>query len=136
MIPASHVELLKNANPAILATIKNDNQPHSSVMWVEYDGEHILFSTVSSRQKAENIDANPNVSVLIVDPDNMYRYLEVRGKVVSTDTDEGCALINALAKKYRGVETYYGNIVKDADSPEQYERIILKVKPENVVARG
>ena len=133
-IPTSHQDLLEEANPLTLATVAKDGTPQSTVLWYLWDGDQFLLSTTRSRQKTENIEANPNVSLLIIDPNNMYRYLEVRG-TVSVSEEGGYELIDQLAKRYTGKDHYYGDI-QPAERKAKEDRIILQIKPEHVVARG
>ncbi len=69
-----------------LATLLPEGQPHTSIVWAHADDEHPLIGTSTTLQKYRNVVADPRVSVLIIDPDNTQRYVEVRGRVVSLDT--------------------------------------------------
>ena len=136
-IPESHQDLVENANPLILATTMPDNTPQTTVLWFRWDGEKFQISTTAERQKTENIRDNPRVSVMIVDPENMYRYLEVRGTVDITHAghDDAYNLIDWLAKQYTGKDQYYGGVAP-AENKYNETRVILNIKPEHVVARG
>ena len=105
-IPAKYVDLLQGANFAHLATIMPDGTPQVTPVWFKFDGQSFWFNTAKGRQKDKNLKANPNVAASIIDPKNGYRYLEIRGKVIH-HTEEGAdALIDELAKKYMGVDSY------------------------------
>lgn len=133
-IPESHRDLLDEPVFVTVATVNPDGMPQLSVVWVSYDGEHVLVNTAVGRQKDENLKARPVATVLAIDPDNGYRYLEVRGTV--TMTEEGALdHINYLAKKYRGVDNYYGGVTP-AELADKETRILAKIKPTHVVARG
>lgn len=133
-IPASHTDLLTEPYPATVTTIMPDGQPQASVVWCNYDGEHVLFNTAVGRQKEKNLRERPQVSLLIIDPENMYRYLEVRGDV--TLTQEGAMdHIDQLAHEYQDVDSYYGNLAP-ADLAEKETRVMCKITPTKVHANG
>jgi PPOX class probable F420-dependent enzyme len=134
-IPEEFRELLENPNPVIFSTTMPDGQPQSTVLWVklEYD-DTIKLSTTAERQKSENLRNNPRASLVVVDPDNMYRYLEVRGHV-DVSHEGGVELINELAQKYRGKSTYYGDVAPK-ERQQNETRVVLTLKPEHIVARG
>lgn len=135
MIPDSHKDLLQQAQAAVLGTMMPDGTPQNTVMWFEYDSDNdvILISTTKGRRKYKNLVENPKVSVMFVDPTNIYRYMEVRGTVEITE--EGAYdLIDRLAKRYRGVDSYYGG-VQPAESKAKEERVILTITPTRVTHR-
>ena len=78
-IPATHVDLLTRAICGVLTTMGDDGQPQSSLVWLDYDGECIRTNTTLERQKGRNLAANAKVSVLVVDPLNTSRFIQVRG---------------------------------------------------------
>jgi len=80
-IPNSHLDLLLNPVDGVLTTLMPDGQPQMSIVWVDYDGQYVLINTTLERQKGKNMVANPRVNVLIIDPKNGSRFLEVRGYV-------------------------------------------------------
>jgi PPOX class probable F420-dependent enzyme len=95
----------------------------TTVMWVDADDEHIVFNTEVHRAKYKALESDPTVTVTAWDAENPYHYAEVRGKVVSTETGPPAkAHIDALAKKYMGVDDY--------PNPIQSERVIVRVAPE------
>ena len=131
MIPNSHRDLLSDEKRAyaVLATIMPDGTPHTTPIWFNTDGEHILINSTRGRVKDRNMRENPNVALCIVDPENPYRYLQVRGKVVQI-TEEGARNhIDVLAGKYTGVPDYQGM------GPGMV-RVIYKIEPEHVSAMG
>jgi PPOX class probable F420-dependent enzyme len=136
-IPASHQDLVQNPNALILATTMPDGTPQTTVLWFRWTGDTLQISTTAERQKTENIQSNPRVSAMIVDPNNMYRYLEVRGTVDITHNghDDAYNLIDWLAKQYTGKNQYYGGVAP-AENKYNETRVILNIKPEHVVARG
>jgi PPOX class probable F420-dependent enzyme len=133
-IPNSHKDLLTNPVHATIATIMPDGQPQLSVVWCNYDGEHILVNTARGRQKDKNLGARPQATILLIDPQNPYRYLEVRGTVEMTE--EGAVEhISQLAKLYTGADSYYGGVTP-ADQAEKETRVICKITPTRVTTAG
>ena len=82
-VPASHADLLVPPTFAHLATVRPDGSPQSSVMWFAWDGSRIRLTHTSARQKFANLSREPRVALSIADPDDQYRFLEVRGTVES-----------------------------------------------------
>ncbi len=119
-------KLLDAPNYATVTTLNPDGGPQSSVVWVRTDGDDVLFSTVKGRQMPRNFERDPRVSLLVIDPDNPLRYVEVRGRVTVTPDPEG-ALIEELSQKYRGSSW--------EDKPGT-ERLIVRISPDRVYLRG
>ncbi len=105
-VPEKYRDLFNKKAFASLGTLMSDGQPQVTPVWVDYDGKNILFNSARGRVKDLNIRRDPRVSLAIVDPDNPYRYLEIRGKVVDITQDGADDHINKLAKKYLGVDKY------------------------------
>ncbi|ETK33030.1 pyridoxamine 5'-phosphate oxidase [Microbispora sp. ATCC PTA-5024] len=119
-------DLFDAANFATIASVNPDGAPQASVVWVRPDGDDILFSTIKGRRKHLNILRDPRVSVVVVDPADPYRYVEVRGTASLTDDPEG-KLIQELSIKYRG---------EDWTEPHpDNERVIVRITPEKVYLR-
>ncbi len=129
MIPDTHRDLLDKKGFAHVATIGPSGEPHSSPVWFDWDGEHLLFSQTKTRQKYRNLQRDPRVAISITDPDNPYRYLEIRGTLDGVDEDEGNAFINAMAKKYIDQDVYPWHQPGD-------ERIVLRVLPNHTTSMG
>ena len=111
---------------AVATTVRPDGSPQSTVVWVDYDGENVIFNTAEGRAKPRHIRANPNVSVTVVDPEDAYRWIAVSGP--AEVTEEGAAEhINELAHKYWG---------RDYNLPAGQQRLIVRVKPQRVTAYG
>ena len=111
-----------------LATVNADGSPQSTVHWVARDGDDLLLSTVRGRRHANNVERDPRVSVLLIAPDNPYKYLEVRGTATVTE-EGGRELIDDLMEKYHGRRPY------EWDTPDTV-RLVIRVPPEHVVDRG
>ena len=133
MIPESHRDLIDGPVLVTVATIMPDGQPQLSVIWCSADDEFVLINTVRGRQKAENVARDPRVTILAVDPDDPYRFLEIRG-VVEDITEEGAVEhIEDLARLYTDHPGFYGHFAA-ADRRQSETRIICKVKPTRVRA--
>ena len=127
-IPVTHRDLLDKPGIAHLATVGQDGLPYSSAMWYEWDGEHLLFSTLKSRQEYQNLRTNPSLAVSIVDPDCSNHLLQVDGIALLEEEPHG-ELIGALVRKY------HGEGVSQWDEPG-VERVTLKLKVLRVSCAG
>ena len=92
----------------VLGTVNPDGAPQSSVIWATYEGERVIFSTILGRRKTGNMTRDPRVSLLVYDPADAYRYVEVRG-TVSMTRDGGPELIQRLSLDYTGRPFTEGN---------------------------
>ena len=105
-IPVEYRDLLTKKTFAHLATVMPDGSPQVTPVWFDEEGHHLRVNSAVGRLKDRNIRRDPRVSLSILDPDNPYRYLEVRGRVVEITETGAVSHIDALAKKYMGVDTY------------------------------
>lgn len=127
-IPDSHRDLVSDDKKtfAVLSTLMPDGGPHASPIWFDMDGDLVRFNTARGRVKDRNIQERPEVALTMLDPDDPYRYLLIRGRVVE-ETEEGAVdHINWLADKYDGQAEF--------TIPEGQVRVIYKVEPTSVVA--
>jgi PPOX class probable F420-dependent enzyme len=122
-VPESHADLLDRPLFAHLATVRPDGAPQSNVMWFVRDGDNLKFTHTSARQKYKNIEHEPRVAFSIHDPDDPYRFVEIRGDVVSIEPDPDGAFYKTLQARYG--QSYE---IKDADV-----RVVLTVAPTAVV---
>ncbi len=100
-------DLLKVKKPlAALATVMPDGSPQVTPVWFDYDGKRLRINTAKGRVKARNMQEGSRVALAIVDPDNPYRYVQVRGRVTVVTESGADEHINALTKKYLGADTY------------------------------
>jgi PPOX class probable F420-dependent enzyme len=108
-IPVSHVDLLTRPICGVLTTMGANGQPQSSLVWVDHDGLCARVNTTLERQKGRNLVANPKVSLLIVDPDNTARFIQIRGdaELISEGAVEH---LDELTRKYTRHRCYYGCI--------------------------
>src|SRR5215471_12120138 len=96
-IPEKHRELFNKKAFASLATLMPDGRPQVTPVWVDFDGTHVMFNSAKGRQKDRNIRRDPRVSISVQDPENPYRYVEVRGRVVDITENGADAHIDRLA---------------------------------------
>ena len=127
VIPDSHLDLFKKKAFANLATLMPSGQPQVTPVWVDYDGHHVVINTAEGRQKDKYLQRDGRVALSIMDPDNPYRYLEVRGQVAERTRNGADQHIDAMAKKYLGKDKY------PFAQPGEV-RVIFKVKPEHVTS--
>src|SRR5678815_615762 len=122
VIPDKYKDLFSKKVFANLATIMPDGSPQVTPVWLDYDGENLVINTAAGRVKDKNLQRDKRVALAMSDPENPYRYLEVRGKVVERTEQGADAHIDKMAKKYMGVEKYPGR------SPGEV-RVMYKIKP-------
>jgi PPOX class probable F420-dependent enzyme len=101
IIPADYRDLLERPLYGHLATARQDGTVQVEPMWFEFDGEFIKFTHTSKRQKYRNLMANPSAALSVNDPDQPYRFLEVRGVLDHVDPDPEGAFYRHLARRRR-----------------------------------
>lgn len=106
-----------------VATIGPDGAPQCTPVWVTTDGEHLLFSLTTNRQKYRNLERDPRVAVSLTDPGDPYSHLEVRGEV-TMELDPDNELIDRLARKYTDHDGYPWHEPGD-------ERVVVRVHVEH-----
>ena len=112
-----------------LATVRADGSPHVAPIWFILDGEDLVFMTGADTAKGRAMRRDPRVALALMDPENPYRYLEIRGRVVEITEQGADAHIDKMAKKYLGVDKYpYGQ-------PGEV-RVLYKIKPEHTTVMG
>jgi PPOX class probable F420-dependent enzyme len=134
-IPESHRDLLEGPIYAILATVMPDGQPQATVVWCSYDGSHVLINTRRGTQKEKNMRERPMATIIAIDPQNPYRYLEVRGSVDEITEEGALDHINQLAQLYANKPTYYGGVAP-AEMEDKVVRVICKIRPKRVRTVG
>jgi PPOX class probable F420-dependent enzyme len=111
-----------------VTTLRSDGSPHSTIVWVDTDTGEVSFNTATGRAKEKHLRNDPRVSVLVVDPENTYKWVAVSGTAELT-TDGADEQIDRLAKKYLGKDEYPWR------NPEE-ERIMVRIRPEHVETAG
>ncbi|MCA1688554.1 MAG: PPOX class F420-dependent oxidoreductase [Actinobacteria bacterium] len=128
MIPDSHKDILESTALAHIATLGPSGEPQSNPVWFDWDGEHVKFSQTKTRQKYHNVKRDPRIALSIVDPEDPYRYLEIRGIAERIDEDPDLDFINSMSKKYRGVYPYQNHRPGD-------ERVVVFVRPQHTTKK-
>ncbi|MEK6665366.1 MAG: PPOX class F420-dependent oxidoreductase [candidate division NC10 bacterium] len=128
-IPDTYKDLFQKKAFAHLATVGADGNPQVTPVWVDFDGTHIRFNTARGRVKDKNLHRNPKVALSIQDPDNPYRYMQVRGRVAEITEQGADAHLDALAKKYINQDKYPWR------RPDEV-RVTYKILPEKVHTLG
>ena len=124
-IPESHQDLLTRPVHGVLTTLMPDGQPQSSLVWCDYDGECACISTTLERQKGRNLLADPRATLLLVDPYDTGRYLEIRGDVELVYTG-ALAHLDALTLQYTNHPQFYGYVYPDEQAGKE-TRVICRL---------
>jgi len=120
-------QFFRKPNFGHLATLEPDGSPQVTPVWIDADDEHIIINSAKGRKKVRNVERDPRVSVEVVEQDNPYSMLSVKGKVVGITAEGADDHIDALAKKYLGQDSY------PFRQPGE-QRLILRIQPEKVIA--
>lgn len=130
-IPDTHLELLTEPIHGVLSTILPDGQPQSCIVWTDYDGTYVLINTTLERQKGRNMCSNPKVALLVIDPKDISRWIEIRGNVVEISRDGAEAHADKLTQQYTGKQRFYGDIYP-VEQKQKETRVIFKIEPARV----
>ena len=130
MIPESHLDSFESEAFAHLSTVMPDGTPRVTPVWVDHeDAEYVLVNTARGRRKERNVRRNPRVGVSVLDPEDPYRYVSVRGEAELTE--EGADdHIDALARRYMDVDEYPHH------GEESGARVIVRIPTDRVVTGG
>lgn len=128
-IPDVFLDLFTKKALAHLATLMPSGEPQVTPVWIDYEGGQVVFNTAAGRQKDKNLQRDGRVSLSITDPDNPYRYLEVRGRVSERTTDGADAHIDKMTKKYINQDSY------PFRQPGEV-RVIYKITPQHITSMG
>ena len=122
-------ELLKAKNFCHVSTLRKDGSVHTAPVWVDVQDGQAVLNTAEGRAWPRNLERDPRVTLTVQNLENPYEYLEVRGRVAERTHAGADEHIDALAKKYMGVEEY------PLRQPGE-QRVILRVEPEHVHVHG
>jgi PPOX class probable F420-dependent enzyme len=128
-IPEKYLDLFTKRAFASLGTLMPDGRPQVTPVWCDLEDGFVIFNSAKGRQKDKNVRRDPCVALAIVDPDNPYRYLEIRGRVVEITEQGADQHIDKMAKKYLGVDKY------PYRQPDE-QRVIYKIQPEHTTTMG
>ena len=128
-VPDAFKDLLTSKKAfANLATVNADSSPQVTPVWFDWDGKNVRINTAKGRVKDKNLRRTPTVALSIMDPDNPYRYVQVKGRVADVTESGADAHIDALAKKYTG---------KDYSNRKPGEvRVTFTITPDRVQTMG
>jgi len=127
IIPENFRDLFTKRAFGNLATLMSDGRPQVTPVWCDFDGTHVLVNSAKGRQKDRNMRRDARVAIAVSDPDNPYRYLEVRGRVVEITEQGADTHIDRMAKKYLGVDKY------PSRRPGEV-RVLYKIQPEHITS--
>ena len=131
-IPASHLDLLQTPVHGVLTTLLPDGTPQSSLVWVDSDGANVLLNTTLERQKGRNLRRDPRATLLVIDPRNDSRWIEVRGRVASITTAGAEAHADKLTHRYNpDKQHFYGDIYPVAQRQKE-TRVLVTIEPVKV----
>lgn len=129
-VPDKYRDLLERKKAfANLATVMDDGGPQVTPVWFDFDGRHFRINTARGRVKDRNMRRSPQVALAIMDPDNPYRHLAVRGRVVEVSEQGADGHIDSLAKKYLGEDRYPYRQLGEV-------RVIYRIEPDRVTGVG
>ncbi len=122
-------DLLESRALANLVTLMPDGSPQVTPMWFEFDGTHIIVNAARGKVKDRNMRRDVRVAVLITDPDNVYRYVQIRGRVVQVSEKGADESIDRLCQKYLGLREY-------PDRKQDEVRVMYRIEPEYISGIG
>ena len=127
--PEKYRDLFQKKAFGAFTTLMPDGSPQTTPVWVDLQGDRIWINSAVGRQKDRNVRRDPRVAVAVSDPDNPYRYVELRGRVKEITQDGAAAHVDAMAKKYLGKDKY-----PFAQPGEQ--RVLYKIEIEKAHGMG
>ena len=133
LIPETHSDLLLQPVNGVLTTMMPDGQPQMSIVWADFDGQYVLINTTLERQKGKNMQTNPRVNVLMIDPKNGARFLEIRGEVAEITQEGAISHADKQTRAYSNniQQHYYGDIYPK-EQQEKETRVIVKILPKKI----
>ena len=129
-IPASHRDLFERPICAVFTTMTRDGRPESSLVWTDLDGDCPRVNTTLERRKGHDVQRDPKVSLLVVDPDDTSRFIQVRGdaELVREGVIEH---LDALTRRYTSHPRFYGFVYPAAQQARE-TRVIVRIRPRRV----
>jgi PPOX class probable F420-dependent enzyme len=129
-LPASHLDLLERAICGVLTTLLPDGQPHSCLVWVDHDGTCARANTTLQRRTGRDLVADPRVSLLVVDPDDTARFIQVRGEaeLVSEGAVEH---LDALTRRYTRHPRFYGHVYPEEQAGRE-QRVMVRIRARRI----
>ena len=130
-IPTTHLDLFTRPICGVLTTLGKDGHPESSIVWVDHDGECATINTTLERRKGRNLLADTRVSLLVVDPDNTVRFIEIRGDAELV-ADGALEHLDSLTRRYTRHPRFYG-FVYPVEQQARETRVVCRIHPRRVV---
>ena len=124
-VPADHFDLLTRPICSVFTTMGADGQPQSSLVWLDFDGECARVNTTLERQKGRNVRRDPKVSLLVVDPDDTGRFIQIRGDAELV-ADGAIEHLDALTRAYTRHPRFYG-FVYPIEQAARETRVICRI---------
>lgn len=122
-------ELLQAKNFADVATVSADGSPHVAVSWIDVDGNDVLVNSAEGRVWPRNLRRDPRTTVTVMNRENPYEYVTIKGRAVEITPDGADEQIDALAKKYLDKDEY-------PFRAEGEVRLKIRIEPDRVTHRG
>ena len=129
-LPASHLDLLERPVIGVMTTLGRDGAPASSLVWVDHDSTCVRVNTTLERRKARDLVRDPRVSILVVDPDDTSRFIQVRGRAELV-TDGAEEHLDTLTRRYTSHPGFYGHVYPAAHRLRE-TRVICRIHPRRV----
>jgi PPOX class probable F420-dependent enzyme len=127
-LTANERAFLEEPFVGVVTTLQHDGAPQSTVVWVDVDDDGVSVNTAYGRVKPRNLARDPRISLVVVDPEDAYRWFKVAG--TTTLVDEGAdAQIDRLSKKYTGRDVY-------ASRQPGEQRVSVRITPDRILSRG
>ena len=121
--------LLSGRNFCHVGTIRKDGAPHIVPVWVDTDGEHVVLNSAEGRAWVRNVDRDPRVTCTVLNMENPYEFVQIRGRVVERTNDGADEHIDKMAQKYLNQDTY-------PFRTESEQRVVFKIAPDHVGYSG
>ncbi|HRE26760.1 MAG TPA: PPOX class F420-dependent oxidoreductase [Anaerolineales bacterium] len=129
MIPDTHSDLLRAPVHGVLTTLMPDGMPQSSIVWVDYDGQCLLLNTTLERQKGRNMQADPKVTVLVIDPNDSSRWVEVRGTVIEMTREGAEEHADKLTQRYCPHKKHFYGDIYPVEQRAKETRVVVRIRP-------
>lgn len=126
-IPAEYAELLEQPHYGHLGTVRPDGTVQVNPMWFLREGDTLRFTHTTKRAKFRNLQQNPTMSLSVIDPENPFRYLEVRGRLIAVEPDPTGAFYVVLGKRYGNPD--------QAPPPDSADRVVLVMSIEKTTSQ-
>ena len=127
--PENYRDLFQKKAFGAFTTLMPDGSPQTTPVWIDWQDGKIWVNSAVGRQKDRNVRRDPRVAVAVIDPENSYRYVEVRGRVSEITQDGADAHIDRMAMKYLGQDKY------PYRQPGE-QRVLYKISIEKAHAMG